>query len=259
MKKVYFLLSFILFGKSMIFAQTYCEPTFLNGCSNWKNLNISLGTINWTYGADACTVSDYTSDTTDITPGVAMPMVVENGTWCGVAIYLDSNNDGLFDTIENLHHEYTGGSPSYVYNFDVTFPDTLQVGNYRMRVIASWGSDGYTPGANGFGGCGDYQYGNFDDFIVRVADATVYTKKSDLKSAISVFPNPSTQNFKVISPNLSDIFSIKLFDSLGREILSRNRVLSSEQISINDIPNGVYYVKVSRTEGNFETFKLVKN
>ena len=48
-----------LFAVASAQGQSYCEPSFANGCFNWRNLAITIGGLDWTAGADACTTSDY--------------------------------------------------------------------------------------------------------------------------------------------------------------------------------------------------------
>ena len=119
----------------------YCVPTFSFGCSQWNNQTVVIGDINWSLDATDCSISDYTDMSTEIVPGVATPMLVTNGHWCGCAVWVDLNNNQAFEANENLFYNYTGGDPSFDYNFDITLPAGTPVGSYRMRVVAGWGSD----------------------------------------------------------------------------------------------------------------------
>jgi hypothetical protein len=95
-------------------------------------------------------------------------MTVTNGVYCGCSVWVDLNSDGDFDDLdENLYSLYTANATN-TYNFNITIPAATPNGLYRMRVIASWGADGVTVGANGYGACGAYQYGNYDDFTLNV-------------------------------------------------------------------------------------------
>jgi hypothetical protein len=149
----------------------YCSPSFVNSCFSWSNQSIGLDSINWTL--TDCTLSDFTSMSTTVTPGDSVAMSVTSGDWCGCSVWIDFNQDFAFDTIENLFHNYNGNQ-TYTYNFYIHIPPGLPPGSYRMRVLAGWGSDGYTEGSgNGWGPCGSYQYGNFDDFTINVAGGCV--------------------------------------------------------------------------------------
>ncbi len=147
---------------------TYCSPSFLNGCTLWGNQSVVLDSINWSLSD--CTISDYTALSTTLVAGDSVAMSVTSGVWCGATVWIDFNNDEVFDSLENLFHSYVGADPSYTYDFYITIPPGTPAGSYRMRVIGAWGSDGYTVGGgNGWGGCGSFQYGNFDDFTIHIA------------------------------------------------------------------------------------------
>ncbi|MBP6455516.1 MAG: T9SS type A sorting domain-containing protein [Chitinophagaceae bacterium] len=165
MKQILLFLTVLVFSK-FGFSQTYCAPTFANGCFNWNNSAITLNTINWTAPA-SCTTWDFTTTSTTVTAGVAQAMSVTNGVYCGVSVWMDLNSDGDFDDLnENLYSIYTANANN-IYNFNITVPAATPNGNYRLRVIGHWGSDGISS-VNGSGGCGSYQYGNYQDFTLNV-------------------------------------------------------------------------------------------
>jgi len=100
-------------------------------------------------------------------------MTVVNGDWCGCAVWVDLNNDNDFDDAgENLYTIYTANALN-TYSFNITVPSGTSNGLHQMRVIACWGSDGVTVSPNGYGPCGTYQYGNYDDFTLNVGGAPV--------------------------------------------------------------------------------------
>ncbi len=166
MKKLIAIVCILMLNHIVLEAQVYCVPTFANGCTNWKNTAITLNTINWTAPA-TCTTWDFTATSTNVTAGVPEAMTVTNGAYCGTSVWLDLNSDGDFDDLnENLYSIYTANANN-VYSFNITVPISTPNGLYRMRVFAHWGSDGVTS-VNGFGGCGAYQYGNYQDFTLNV-------------------------------------------------------------------------------------------
>ena len=95
------------------------------------------------------------------------------GVWCGAAVWVDFDNSYSFEDTENLYYIYVGGDPSYTYDFTIPVPAGTPTGSYRLRVVTPWGSDGFlSSNTNGYGPCGDYQYGNFIDFTLNVIGAT---------------------------------------------------------------------------------------
>ncbi|MBK9275854.1 MAG: hypothetical protein IPM49_15135 [Flavobacteriales bacterium] len=178
----------------------YCSPSFANGCFSWQNQSLTLGTINWTAGSD-CFTSDFTNLSTVLTPGVAEPMTVTSGNWTGCAVWVDLDNNGAFEDTENLYYSYVGGSPSYTYSFSITLPANTPAGTYRMRVIAPWGSDGFLDtNTNGYGPCGAFQYGNFNDFTVVVSGTNGVGAPSATEAGPLLFPNPCTDRLSIQWP-----------------------------------------------------------
>jgi hypothetical protein len=236
------LLSLLAF--STAHAQNYCSPTFVNGCFLWQNQSISIGSIDWTIGATDCAVSDYTSMVTNITPGVPTPMVVVNGNWCGCAVWVDLDQSSSFEDTENLYSIYVGGDPSYTYDFDLTVPANTPPGQYRMRVVAPWGSDGVTVGANGYGPCGAYQYGNFDDFTLNVEGGTgIAAVETD--QLMLVGPNPTDGLVTIDTRDLGAVQRAVIWSVDGRRMMEPSLVQRTGlvQLDLSALPAGLYTVQ----------------
>ena len=179
-------------------AQSYCEPTFVNGCFNWRTIDLSVGGATWSETMAPCEDGIQTNTVANLDAGAATPMTVTNGAWCGCAVWVDLDNSSSFEPAENLYSTYVGGSPSHSYQFDLTLPDDLPTGTYRMRVVSPWGSDGTTPGENGFGPCGSYQYGNFTDITLNVIGAAQVQEVA--AEGLWVGPNPGDEQLRIQVP-----------------------------------------------------------
>jgi len=240
-----FLMLCALFIVNATQAQNYCAPTFSNGCSNWSNIAINVGTINW--NLSDCLFSDDTALSTTFVPGTAQSMSVESGAWTGCAVYADLNQDGNFDDSENLYFNYVGGDPSYTYTFNINVPIGTPNGNYRLRVIAPWGSDGFTPGPNGNGGCGTYQYGNFSDFTMVVAASVGNNSFTKNENKITIAPNPANDITNILfGTNFTG--TVNIADITGR-IVKQIIVNNQKQITIETdfLSEGLYHIN---TVGN---------
>ena len=106
-----------------------------------------------------------------------------------------------------------------------------------------------------------------DDILLVGTDetATVQNKKSSNINKLSVFPNPTKGTIKLAySLNLNSEISLQIYDSRGRLVFSEidlpkekgshNYTLTP---SLEDMPSGLYFIKVSDKEG-FNTIKLLK-
>ena len=235
----------LLFGASANAQVTYCSPTFSSGCSLWNNQTITLDSINWTIGSTDCLVSDYTNMRTTLVKGVAMPMTVISGNYTGCGVWIDFNADGAFDSTENMFHQYLAPGVA-TYSFNVTAPLTAPVGTFRIRVVAGWGSDCYSVSANGYGACGAYQYGNFDDFTVRVKAASgagvAELTNSDIIS-INAMPNPMDNYFIVnVNGKRADNALLTLTDITGKKVLTKQVTTDREALDVTSLTKGLYYL-----------------
>lgn len=249
----------VIAAASQLTAQ-YCSPTFTNGCFLWRNQEVNIGTINWTLGASDCLLSDYTAQSTVVTPGVAEPMTVVSGNWTGCAVWVDINNNGTFEDIENLYYSYVGGDPSYTYSFSITLPMGTPAGAYRMRVVAPWGSDGFLDtNVNGFGPCGSYQYGNFDDFTLIISGTGVAEPFNGMNEGLVLAPNPCTDVVSVTVPGKGPMERIVIIAVDGR--LMKEFVLAppthSTMLDLTDLAPGAYVLQ-GRAGGSVWTARMTR-
>ncbi len=81
---------------------------------------------------------------------------------------------------------------------------------------------------------------------------------ANLSDAIQIYPNPSSDRLLVKTRNGQEIKSVVVMDMKGREILELNQIPESG-IDLKGATAGVYFVKITYTNGSAETRKLVKN
>ncbi|MGB3074041.1 MAG: T9SS type A sorting domain-containing protein [Chitinophagales bacterium] len=235
-------------------AQPYCNPTFGYGCYSWNNHSIQLDSINWIADPYNCEANDYTTFSTTLAAGNTYNMQVTNANWCGCGVWIDFNQDYAFDNSENLFYLYTP-SETNTYNFSITMPALLNPGTYRMRVIAGWGTDCLSESANGYGACGSYQYGNFDDFTIHVAGFPTginTTANSDV-NLIAASPNPVVDFLEVtvIDFHPGNNALLQLVDVTGSIIQSFRLTNEKETIDMSSLARGIYllrYVEGQHTE-----------
>jgi len=74
------------------------------------------------------------------------------------------------------------------------------------------------------------------------------------KDAISLYPNPITEDFRV--NGINGIASLKLFDLNGRLLLAK-QITNNESVSISTLHKGIYILKLITQEGAAER-KIIK-
>jgi len=225
-------------------ARSYCSPTFVFGCTNWHSQSISIGQIDWTYDGVDRPASDFTALSTTVNAGNYPNMTVTTGVWCGCAVWMDFDNSDSFEDNENLYYSYVGGDPGYTYDFTLAIPASLPTGAYRTRVVAPWGSDGFlTSNTNGYGACGDYQYGNFTDLTLNVIGVTGIADQNTSDAPLVASPNPTGGLLTLATDGTLE--RITVWSADGRAVPEQvfNTRSQNVQLDLSTLPVGVYQVQ----------------
>ena len=230
------LLSLLLGQSASAQVSINCTPSFDNGCSNWYTRSFSLGNFSWTAPSD-CNTSNFTSDTIFLAPDQTFLGTAQSGNWCGIGLWMDFDLSGDYDTSENIFHKY-GGSQVHTYELEFTVPDTMPLGVYPMRLVSGWGTDCYTDGDNGYGPCGIYQYGNFQDFVVKVALPTSVSKAKKGTALPLEFRQDGTDQLFIIGSK--EVQSLSVYSSEGKLVLKEIVPAEGLSLHISHLPSGIY-------------------
>jgi GEVED domain len=151
---------------------TYCSPSFGYACqSGYYISNVSVGGVS--NSVSSCANHNYTAtagDTINLTAGTAASMAVTvQGYDMPLGVWIDLNGNGNFnDTAENLYIAQYQFSNPYTFSFNVTVPNGVPTGYYRMRVISPW-----LTTMTATMGCGTFSYwGAYQDYTVHVTGTT---------------------------------------------------------------------------------------
>lgn len=71
---------------------------------------------------------------------------------------------------------------------------------------------------------------------------TLSTKDLNLESKIIVYPNPTKDNFYINKT----ISRVEIYDTSGRMLIQKSNVIQRSPISVKDLPNGIYLVKMTQ-------------
>ena len=76
---------------------------------------------------------------------------------------------------------------------------------------------------------------------------------------MSVYPNPATENLVLKFENDFDKKTYTLYDVNGRNIIELEKIVSLEtQISLNKLPQGIYFLDILSDAKKIKTFKILK-
>jgi len=130
--------------------------------------NVTLNTINNTSTYDSPlgdSYQDFTSISTNLVKGSTYTIYVSSpatflGYPSGYAAWIDYNNDGIFQTTENIMQTTYGTTQSQSF----TVPTTAVATSVKMRVLSKWSG---TPTTDAYNSAG-YTYGEIEEYRVSI-------------------------------------------------------------------------------------------
>ena len=95
----------------------------------------------------------------------------------------------------------------------------------------------------------------YDEVLVEIEE------NPDFGYSFSVFPNPVTDKIVINNDSFDDEISLKLVDVLGREMLSKEKITSSQtELNIRHFNSGIYFVELYNRMGTLlYRNKFIKN
>lgn len=86
--------------------------------------------------------------------------------------------------------------------------------------------------------------------------ATLGNSDFENGTSITIYPNPSTGIFNIVS---QQNVSVEIYDLLGKLVYNQSLANGTNSIDISHFNTGVYLLKVTDGNGNSESYKLIKN
>lgn len=162
--------------------------------------------------------------------------------------WIDYNNDGSFST-----DELVVSDQSILKNSESTFqfniPTTRVVFNtsLRLRVIGDSEASSTSP-------CAQRKYGEVEDYTItlKAGDPLI---KDELKSKVSISPNPTSNIIKI---NYDKVISkVTIVNLAGQTVFNKNFNEKHVDLNLSDLAPAIYFVNVT-TEDSIVTKKIIK-
>ena len=74
----------------------------------------------------------------------------------------------------------------------------------------------------------------------------------------ALFPNPTNDVLRIKSKDPATIFSVYIYDNLGRLVGQKEDILNQYRYDLSALPAGLYYVRIRERDENIVTSKVIK-
>lgn len=233
----------------------YCLPSSSNQ-NSWISAFTSTGAItNMAYSSATATtgtngyrnLSATTNTIANIAGSTTSISMTAGGPTCGMAVWVDWNNDLVFSSTERMYvtSTYETTTPSTA---SITIPAGTALGNYRMRVMCDYNA---TAPSNA---CGPTTRGEYLDFKLQVVDVLGTSDLTTKNKEVSIYPNPFSD--VVYISETKDLKTVKVFDLTGRAVKTIEN--PSKEISLGSLKSGLYLITTYFKDGSQATVKAIK-
>jgi len=168
----------------------------------------------------------------------------------GVWIW-DGDNDGVG---EQFWQGNASGSPiGGLYNNWGTEPDNYHTHQHAAAIaLTQWPLGSGSLGAAGqwndvYTESGAYAPNELYYLIEYVGGLAV--DETDFDTAVSVFPNPTTETIFIRNNSDQNIVHATLFNQIGK-VVNRKNATQIEKLAVSALPIGVYYLLLESEKGN---------
>lgn len=231
------------------FVDCHGDSIYLRGSYNNGRMSVNFNHIDYCYTTTpSCSANFYVSQTHDRNTQSPVPfsLTVTNNSTGSNLTYSWDFGDGHSGTGANLAHIYTGNGP---YNLCLmiddgngcrdTFCDSIALDTNGMKLKKS-------------------------GFELLIGNATTNVNEIENMVSISLYPNP-TSDYTILDINsdISTEVTISVLDVSGKKVTEDNTkaiATGKQQIKLNlqNLPAGVYYVKVATDRGNITKKLLIE-
>ena len=249
-------------------AASSCTPAFRDStlaCTDGmyvRIINIAGAPVNLNDG-NSCNGSGYEDltaikgDSCSLSAGTTYTATIETGyTEMSCQVWIDFNNDGIFQPSESVGGIYDFGWPGPTAPAALTIPSTVALGTYRMRIVGNWhaGAGGIFYAAStsvvSIPPCPTtaIYYGDARDYTVSIV-SPLGTAVLASGGGVSVYPNPASDELTVRMGSGS-YSSLTITNSIGQEMINQSVVGAETKMDVSKLPVGVYYITLKGDAGS---------
>ncbi len=252
----------------------YCMPSAIDGCNIDGIKRFVLGTIDTDDGSSGCNSTgsvlgyvDRRALATDLDISDAESHFLQaQHNWLdeptgeSLAMWIDFNNNGTFDTNEQLIEGVNFTVAGQLERFDFTIPAALGASQLGRRILRVKAIDNLS-GGDVDEVCGSFNYGEVHDYTVNLIDSSLSNDDFALfGSDLKVYTLANKQfKFELSSP-YNDLLSFRVYDAFGKLIVFNNISKTANGyeylLDMSYASSGLYIVKMG-SMNNFKSYKIV--
>ncbi|MCX6197971.1 MAG: T9SS type A sorting domain-containing protein [Bacteroidetes bacterium] len=103
---------------------------------------------------------------------------------------------------------------------------------------------------------GDWSVGFKSDYFYGCATPSTVDEISEAEKYVNVYPNPAQGNF-TIEISSAALNRYNMIDLAGRKLQSGNIEIGNNQVSVNELPKGIYLIQLQGSQGVVVVKKVV--
>lgn len=165
-----------------------------------------------------------------------------------VAIWIDFNDDGVFDESEMVGAGYLDVST----DVSISIPEDAGIGDHRMRVMVAFDADPNNP--EEFDPCNlaEADFGETHDYTVEIGEMSV--ENHDFEN-FTYYPNPVESQLTLKAGE--QIENATVYNLLGQKVLNVNPNTLQTQVDMENLETGIYLMRVT-VNGTQKSFRVIK-
>lgn len=228
----------------------YCMPNFSQGTEPITLVEFADISNTSPASTSSPAYENFTSIVGNVKVGNTYPIRLKgntNGSYSGYfKVYIDWNSNGTFEDSEGQSLGYltnSSGEDTVELNAEITVPATATLGNVRMRILKKYQSSTISA-------CNTDSYGQAEDYTLNVEE-NLGVGGFD-KTNFKLYPNPTNGIVNLLTD--LEIKDVKIYNQLGQLVL----IQKTSQISLSDVPNGIYIFHIDFKNGQTAKQKVIK-
>lgn len=180
-----------------------------------------------------------------------------------IVAFIDWNENDILDDAGEVFEIGTlsnsNGNDGISVSAEIDVPFDTEVGLKRIRITKTYTDDDSVaeidPCAIAFNPFGQGVFPGFGQALdFNISTGLLGVDEFDV-NALSIYPNPAKSSVNISYK--SSLVALKIYNTLGQEVDSKNNLGSSVELDLSNLESGIYILKLLTTSES-QSFRIVK-